>query len=438
VLDTERKNRIIELGKQFASGWQIDAVTGGYKLARGNLVIRFLHIDRKDGDYYCRVIIKDAPKNAEYAKRTNISDDQKLLYDIEQPLVTTSLKDEARQIISAIGEFRHALHKQADEEQEASAEETFEIFNGEQSLDLENWPIVKEREVVAGFAVKNGYTLLFGDAGVGKSLLAHNIGLHAASDQRYLGFLDFLPAIKVLYLSLEMYYDEFRERHNRLLAHFPEKAKNNFVFLCPPSFDFTNQRDRALLANTIEKRGIKLLVVDSYNDWRGDKDMNDNTGIGTHIVVPLMEMMRKLDFSTILLHHTGWQGDHPTGAKILWNNASIGILMEKIDTLDGQTKLTFVKWRNTARKKPRPITLKYDPETYLVNTRATVDLEDIVDKLRLPDGSGSVTRQIMAITGLKERQAKDRKSELIKMNLLEKKGNTIHLVKMEPIDGDTL
>lgn len=440
MLEVKKKQRIVELTEEYVPGWRVEVITAGYKISKETLVVRFLNISKKDGDYYCRVLIEDTSKDALYAKRTDISDDQKLKYDIEQPMDFTPLSNSREAILGVVHHFRHALHKQADEEREEAAEETFEIYNGKQSLDLENWPIEKEREVVAGFAVRNGYTLLFGDAGVGKSLLAHNIGLHAASDQRYLGFHAILPPIKVLYLSLEMYYDEFRERQNQLMRHFPESVKANFHFLCPTSFDFTNAKDRSLLANTLEQQEIKLLIVDSHNDWRGDKDMNDNTDIGAHIAVPLMEMMRRLDFSTILLHHTGWQGSHPTGAKILWNNASLGIRMEEESGGNNLTKITFVKWRNTARKKPRPISLKYDAGTYLIQTMATVDLLDLLEGLDLPAQSGKVTKQIMGKTGLKERQAKEKKAELIRMGHLVKKGRTISRAdeRLKPITSEGL
>jgi len=443
MLASERIRRILELGREYAQGWEIEATTEGYKLTQGSLVVRFLEITPKYGDYYSRVLIYDLDVTPDplYVKRTNISDDLKIQQEIEYPLDAVLLakgsKQKAGVISSVVKHFRHALHKQADEEQE-EAEDTFEIYDGEQSLNLENWPIVKQREVVAGFAVKNGYTLLFGDAGVGKSLLAHNIGLYAASGLHYLGFTALLASIKVLYLSLEMYYDEFRERHNKLLEHFPETARSNFLFLCPPSFDFTNSRDRSLLTNTIEKQGIKLLIADSHNDWRGDKDMNDNTAIGTHIVVPIMEMMRRLDFSTILLHHTGWQGNHPTGAKVLWNNASVGILMEGDSTNDNLSKIAFKKWRNTARKKPRPISLRYDAETYLIDKATVADLMDILDKLNLPAKSGDVTRQIRGLTDLQERQAREKKYELIKMGVLIKDGKMIRRKEMGPISTDDI
>ena len=56
--------------------------------------------------------------------------------------------------------------------------------------------------------------------------------------------------------------------------------------------------------------------------------------------------------------------------------------------------------------------------------------------LKLPAKSGEVTRQIMAHTMLKERQAKQKKSELIKMGALVKNGNMIRRAEVEPIDLD--
>jgi hypothetical protein len=334
----------------------------------------------------------------------------------------------------------HAYNSARDKAEQVAAEELLEVHTGAESLDLETWPIETQREVVAGFAVKNGYTHLFGDAGVGKSILAHNIGLHTASGLHYLGFNALLPPIKVLYLSLEMYYDEFRQRHNTLLKHFPEVARDNFMFLCPEAFDITSPRDRLLLGNTVTKYDIKLTIVDSHTDWRGEVDLNDNGAVGAKIILPTIELMKQLDFSIILLDHTGWLGEQgrgkrPAGAKVVWNKASIGIFMEEAG--ENLTKISFRKWRNTARKKPRPISLRYDPDTYLIARATETDLMTVLDQLNLSTKtgtkSGEVTRRIMELTGLAERQAKTKKAELINRNLIRRERNLIYLVEQEPV-----
>jgi hypothetical protein len=329
----------------------------------------------------------------------------------------------------------HAYNSAKEKAEQVAAEETLEVHTGVESLDLETWPIEYQREVVAGFAVKNGYTHLFGDAGVGKSILAHNIGLHAASGLHYLGFNALLPPIKVLYLSLEMFYDEFRERHNKLLQHFPPVAQENFMFICPESFDITTQRDRFFLGNTVSKYGINLTIVDSHTDWRGEVNLNDNGAVGAQIILPFIEMMKQLNFSGILLDHTGWLGEQgrgkrPAGAKVVWNKTSIGIFMEETGE-ENLTKISFKKWRNTARRRPRPISLRYDRETYLINQSTVTDLITLCEQLGLSDKSGAksgeVTRRIMELTGLKERQAKTKKAEAIRAGLLCKRKGMIYL-----------
>lgn len=340
----------------------------------------------------------------------------------------------------------HAYNSAREKAEQTEAEETLEIHTGKESLDLENWPIETEREVVAGFAVKNGYTHLFGDAGVGKSILAHNIGLHAASGLHYLGFNALLPPIKVLYLSLEMFYDEFRQRHNMLMKHFPEIAQDNFMFLCPEAFDITSPRDRLLLGRTVSKYGINLVIVDSHTDWRGEVDLNDNGAVGAKIILPAIELMKRLDFSIILLDHTGWLGEQgrgkrPAGAKVVWNKTSIGIFME--ETGENLTKISFKKWRNTARRKPRPISLRYDPDTYLITQSTETDLLTLCNQLKLPAKTGDVTRQIMQLAECQERWAKQKKAEAIRVGLLCKRKGMIYLgqdeagvglSKAEPID----
>ncbi len=403
---------ILKLFQGYIPDWQVEKTMGGYKATKGELGIRFfdIGIDERDKDYHARMLFYRGGGEPIYTQRANISSDARLYFDLQH------LKN-YEEFLPTIAALRHALHRE-----EESREEAFETFDGNQSLDLENWPMETEREVIAGFAVKQGYTHLFGDAGVGKSILAHNIGLHAASDQRYLGFQALLKPIRVLYLSLEMYWDEFRQRHNVLLEHFPEIARENFRFICPESFDITTPRDRSFLGNTVTKLGSQLVIVDSHSDWKGEVDTNDNGEVGSKIIFPVRDMMKQLDFSIILLDHVGWKGEHPAGAKVVWNKASIGIFMEGDDAGENLTKISFKKWRNTARRKPRPISLTYNRDTYLIGRTSESALVDLFYKIHLPAKGPEITAQIMSLQGTKDRQARTKITEMVKAGLMVKEG----------------
>jgi hypothetical protein len=112
---------------------------------------------------------------------------------------------------------------------------------------------------------------------------------------------------------------------------------------------------------------------------------------------------------------------------------------------ENSSKISFRKWRNTARRKPRPISLRYEPETYQITTSTTANLLTICESLNLPDTPGGVDKQIMELTGDRERRARQKKAELIRMGLLYKDKGKIHrgdggadLGKAEPIDPEDL
>lgn len=306
--------------------------------------------------------------------------------------------------------FMHALIHSYNKAQKAVKGLCFEDLSGEESLDLENHPLPKQIEIVPNFAMQGGYTILFGEAGVGKSILAHNIGLRAASGIRSLDIEEQRDPIVVHYLSLEMSSVQFRERHNKLLESFPVSARKNFFFICPESLDFTNPRDKSMLQNTLARRGTKLLIVDCHSYWLGNHEESNNSEINNYIVNPLKELASKLELSIILLHHAGWdKTDRIRGASSLWNGAEIGILMESDPGDTNQTTITFKKWRPTSKRKPRPVSYAYDPEKYVMRVSGEAGYINGLKPALPPD----FKRQIMELTGVLIRQARNKYKTLM-------------------------
>jgi len=315
------------------------------------------------------------------------------------------LEEDTVVIQSEAERFMHALIHSYNKAQKAVKDLCYEDLSGEESLDLENHPLPKQIEIVPNYAMQGGYTILFGEAGVGKSILAHNIGLRAASGIRGLCVEDQRDPIVVHYLSLEMSEVQFRERHNKLLESFPDVARKNFFFICPDGLDFTNQRDRSMLQNTLAKRGTKLLIVDCHGYWLGNKDESNNSEINNCIVIPIKDIASKLGLSVILLHHSGWsETTRIRGASSLWTGAEIGILMESDPIDTNQTTINFKKWRPTSKRKPRPISYAYDPEKYMMRVSGEAGY---INQLK-PALPADFKRQIMELTGVHIRQARNK------------------------------
>ena len=306
--------------------------------------------------------------------------------------------------------FMQALIHSYNKAQKAVKDLCFEDMSGEESLDLESHPLPEQIEIVPKFAMQGGYTVLFGEAGVGKSLLAHNIGLRAASGMRGLNPDDEREPMVVHYISLEMGSVQFRERHNNLLESYPNVARKNFFFITPDSLDFTNLRDRSMLYNTLKNRGTKLLIVDCHSFWLGGRDESNNSDINNYIVSPLKEMAGNLELGVILLHHSGWSDTtRIRGASSLWNGAEIGIFMEADPGDVNHTTISFKKWRPTTKSRPRPINYSYNPEKY---TMRVTGVADYVAGLK-PAVPSEFKKQIMELTGVHIRQATNKYNTLM-------------------------
>ena len=312
--------------------------------------------------------------------------------------------------------FMHALIHSFNKAQKAVKGLPLEYYTDRESLDTENWPLAEQIEIVPKFAMQGGYTILFGEPGVGKSILAHNIGLRSAAGIMGQSIEDARDPIVVYYLSLEMGYVQFRERHNILSKSFREPVRDNFIFSCPDSFDFTNQRDRSMLYNTLSINKVKLLIVDGHSYWIGNKDDNTNTEMSDHVVVPLKRLAKELELGVILLHHSGWTDTKRIrGASVLWAGAEIGIHIESDPVDTNQTAISFKKWRPTSKRKPRSITYTYDPKKYTMQVSGEADF---VDQLNLPAKPADVKRQIIDLKDVEKRQASNKLNALIAQGYL--------------------
>jgi len=312
--------------------------------------------------------------------------------------------------------FIHALLHSFNKAQKAVRGLQLEYHTDRESLDYENWPLAEQIEIVPKFAMQGGYTILFGEPGVGKSILTHNIGLRSAAGIMGQSIEDTRDPIVVYYLSLEMGYVQFRERHNILSKNFREPVRDNFIFSCPDGFDFTNERDRSMLYNTLSANKVKLLIVDGHSYWIGNKDDNTNTEMSDHVVVPLKRLAKELELGVILLHHSGWADTKRIrGASVLWAGAEIGIFMES-DSIDtNKTTISFKKWRPTSKRRPRPISYTYDPQKYTMRPSGEADF---IDQLELPAKSADVKRQIMKLKDVEKRQASNKLKTLIAQGYL--------------------
>jgi hypothetical protein len=321
-------------------------------------------------------------------------------------------------------EFIKALPYAYNKAREAIEGVSLDHHTTRESLDLETWPLAVEFELIPDYAVEQTYTLLFGEPGAGKSILAHNLLWQAANGVKHVLVEKRRDPMRVFFLSLEMGENKFRQRHNKLAESFSEMAYDNFFWLCPPSFDFTNPRERSMLCNMLKELGIRVLCVDGHGFWCGNKDTDKNDEMAAHIMIPMLQIAKELNLSFILIHHSGWSEiTRIRGASCMWVGTEIGVMLERDMTTTDYSTVTFKKWRPIDRRMPRPITYQYNPETFRMTKASETE---VLGKLNLPARNKTdVAKQIAAIAGITVRQGYSKVKLLLAQGLLyiDDKGN---------------
>ncbi len=103
-------------------------------------------------------------------------------------------------------------------------------------------------------------TIIFGDGGSGKSLLALLVSYLVELPHEALGFKTKDEPTKVLYLDYESTRQDIQERWTKLIAGFghPEATPINYLQCFRPIADMVEQ-----VRNELQRTGCKLIVIDS-------------------------------------------------------------------------------------------------------------------------------------------------------------------------------
>lgn len=148
--------------------------------------------------------------------------------------------------------------------------------------------------------------ILFASSGLGKSILAVQIGNSISSGERIPGFKNESTSQTVLYFDFELSDKQFEGRYS-------EEFKNHFVFdekfirieLNPDADKPEKQTEEEYLINSIERcieeTGAKILIIDNITYLRNDTERARDA-------LPLMKKLKalkkKYDLSILTLTHT--------------------------------------------------------------------------------------------------------------------------------------
>ncbi len=173
----------------------------------------------------------------------------------------------------------------------------------ETSEELLNKDIPKVERLINPYIERNGFTIVGGSKGVGKSLFVTQMALHFAS-----GKSDFLNSTiekpgKVLLIQQEVSEAGMQDRIKKMVSELDFNTQHRFFTKTTTGnqWDLTDGKDKGKIISLIEKINTDVLILDPlYTFFPGElnqaKDMS-------RIISVLMELKTKYNLSLIVVHH---------------------------------------------------------------------------------------------------------------------------------------
>lgn len=257
------------------------------------------------------------------------------------------------------------------------------------AADLANRPLRERRWILPGLIPEGKVTLMYGDGGTGKSLLALQLGVCIAAAVPFLEVP--VEAIPVLYLGAE---DDEEEMHRRLVdicialdVRLPDLQNLHIISLAgsPDASLATEEKSRLVLNGLYHRLRIRLsvfrggvVILDTAADLY-DANENDR-GLVRTFLRSLNALCAEYSVTIILLAHPsqhGLRSTDGTSGSTAWNNSvrsRLYLTVEKDDpdlrVLENK-KLNYgrrgsklkLRWRNGAFVKEQ------DKDTSLVTTQ---------------------------------------------------------------------
>ena len=250
--------------------------------------------------------------------------------------------------------------------------------------------------------------LIYGEGGLGKSILANYLGVLVASGQQTPELPNVEPG-NVLYLDYETSPDEILERTSKLtegliLANMPQI---HYRFCSQPL-----AHDIEYLQREVLQRDISLIIVDSVGPACGGEPEN------AAATIECFRALRPLKVTALLVAHVA-KNSHsktPFGSVYWWNlSRSVWEVVKGDQSSDGSTEigLWHRKVNNGRLLPPRAYRVRFSDEDITFHDIRPQDSDTLKESLRnyeqialaLKDG-GKNLAQIVETTGLKESAVK--------------------------------
>lgn len=160
--------------------------------------------------------------------------------------------------------------------------------------------------LVPGFLPK-GLIIMAGQPKVGKSYAMLNLAIAAAQGGVMWSTFPIDEPTNTLYVAYESDYNEIKERTHQILCG--QAAPDNLYFLKMGIDDIDLRLDAEgllRLADYVKARKIGLVIIDT---WQRARPVDDNHKGNAYerdsdLLIPVQQMTKVLDITTILVHHT--------------------------------------------------------------------------------------------------------------------------------------
>jgi len=253
----------------------------------------------------------------------------------------------------------------------------FNLKNGNEFY-LESYP--ETDYLIEELLTANSISVLSGDTGLGKSLIAHQIGIAlAGGSSKVMGF-NIPKKRKVLYLNFELSMQEFNQRHKMIadgLGCGNDLDYFKFNNISNKSGIFTDSWQR--IKETIkENEKFDLIIIDNlYASTNGDDEKNSKLKL---ILQNIFDVSGIHNSAVMLInHHRKHSEEDPLTINMVRGGSNLVNAMDTVIQLGRSLQLPelrYIKITKNRGKSPhllKPIGMEFDENTLLFESTGFFD-----------------------------------------------------------------
>jgi RecA-family ATPase len=233
-----------------------------------------------------------------------------------------------------------------------------------------------------GFFREKSVNFLAGEEGVGKSMLAMNLGIAVATGADRFLHAKLNAVGSVLYLNAELNDDDCIRRFQTMTRLLPGNQGSLEHFLLPrevrPIAECWKQ-----LCELLELHKPKVLIADPLYFLHSD-DENDNSDMKTFVRM-MLQLRDTYGLCIVIVHHLkkGGRGERLNsemmrGASVLGGAADSVLVMRRSQTDESKRILKLVKSRHASDEGREPRLLSLNPENLWLRDEGVCAEEDHV------------------------------------------------------------